>query len=123
MDPAGTVHLVWPTLLNGTDGTLLYATAAAGKTFGRPFRVPTLGSPKPSHPQRAIDGAGRPVIAWDEVRDGVRRAALGEASVGPGPVAFGPITTLSDESGAYPVLAATPKGIVAAWTSGPRIAA
>ena len=43
---------------------------------GSPLRVPTLGSPKPSHPQIAIDGAGRPVIAWDEVRDGVRRAAV-----------------------------------------------
>ena len=82
VDAAGTVHMVWPTLLNGTDGTLLYATAAAGKTFGKPLRVPTLGSPKPSHPQIAIDGAGLPVIAWDEVRDGVRRAAFGRASIG-----------------------------------------
>lgn len=119
VDASGTVHMVWPTLLNGTDGTLLYATAAAGKAFGKPIRVPTLGSPKPSHPQIAIDGAGRPVIAWDEVRDGVRRAALGKARVGRGPITFGPIQTLSDEPGAYPVLAATPKGIVAAWTSGP----
>ncbi len=31
VDAAGTVHMVWPTLLNGTEGTLLYATAAAGK--------------------------------------------------------------------------------------------
>ena len=119
VDASGTVHMVWPTLLNGTDGTLLYATAPAGKAFGKPLRVPTLGSPKPSHPQIAIDGAGLPVIAWDEVRDGVRRAAFGRASIGPGAITFGPIETLSDESGAYPVLAATPKGIVAAWTSGP----
>jgi len=118
VDAAGTVHMVWPTLLNGTDGTLLYATAAAGKAFGRPIRVPTLGSPKPSHPQIAIDGAGVPVIAWDEVRDGVRRAAFGRASIGRGPITFGPIATLSDESGAYPVLAAVPDGLVAVWTSG-----
>ena len=119
VDAAGTVHMVWPTLLNGTDGTLMYATAAAGKTFGKPLRVPTLGSPKPSHPQIAIDHAGLPVIAWDEVRDGVRRAAFGRASVGRGPITFGPIETLSDESGAYPVLAAVPDGLVAVWTSGP----
>ncbi len=119
VDAAGTVHLVWPTLLNGTDGTLLYATAAAGKTFGRPIRVPTLGSPKPSHPQMAIDGGGRPVIAWDEVRDGVRRACVGRASIGrDGPITFGPIETLSDGPGSYPVLAAVPDGMVAVWTSG-----
>jgi hypothetical protein len=119
VDAAGTVHMVWPTLLNGTDGTLLYATAAAGKAFGKPLRVPTLGSPKPSHPQVAIDGAGRPVIAWDEVRDGVRRAAFSRASTGKGAVTFGPIETLSDQPGAYPVLAAVPDGLVAVWTSGP----
>ena len=58
VDAAGTVHLVWPTVLNGTDGALLYATAAAGKSFAKPDRVPTLGSPKPSHPQIAIDRPG-----------------------------------------------------------------
>ena len=119
VDASGTVHMVWPTLLNGADGTLLYATAAAGKPFGKPIRVPTLGSPKPSHPQIAIDGAGQPVIAWDEVRDGVRRPALGKASNGRGPVTFGPIVVLSEESGAYPVVAAVPDGLVAVWTSGP----
>ncbi len=117
VDPAGTVHLVWPTLLNGADGTLLYATAAAGKTFGRPIRVPTLGSPKPSHPQIAIDGGGRPVIAWDEVRDGVRTAAFRRVTAGDA-AAFGPSETLERATSSYPVLAATTKGIVAVWTSG-----
>ena len=119
VDASGTVHMVWPTLLNGTDGTLLYATTAAGKPFGKPIRVPTLGSPKPSHPKIAIDGAGQPVIAWDEVRDGVRRPAFGRASSGRGPITFGPIVVLSEESGAYPVLAAVPDGLIAVWTSGP----
>lgn len=118
VDATGTVHMVWPTLLNGTDGTLLYATAAAGRTFGGPIRVPTLGSPKPSHPQIAIDGAGHVTIAWDEVRSGVRTAALRRVTAGAA-AAFGPIETLDTATSSYPVLAATPKGIVAAWTSGP----
>ena len=33
---------------------------------------PTLGSPKPSHPQVAVDGTGRLFVAWDEVAE--RRA-------------------------------------------------
>jgi hypothetical protein len=119
VDAAGTVHMVWPTLLNGTDGTLLYATAAAGKAFGQPIRVPTLGSPKPSHPQIAIDRAGRPVIAWDEVRNGVRQAAFRRATAGRDGMTFGPIETLSDGPGSYPVVAAVTDGIVAVWTSGP----
>ena len=120
VDAAGTLHMVWPTLLNGTDGTLLYATAAAGKTFGKPLRVPTLGSPKPSHPQIAIDGGGRAVIAWDEVRNGVRAAALRRATATrDGQVTFGPIETLSNGPASYPVVAAVAGGVVAAWTSGP----
>ena len=119
VDAAGTVHMVWPTLLNGTDGTLLYATAAAGEAFGKPLRVPTLGSPKPSHPQIAIDGAGRPVIAWDEVRNGVRQPAIRRASAGRDGMTFGPIETLSDGPGSYPVVAAVTNGIVAVWTAGP----
>ena len=120
VDAAGTVHMVSPTLLNGTDGTLLYAIARAGTTFGRPIRVPTLGSPKPSHPHSAVDGAGRPVIAWDEVRNGVRAAALRRAAANrDGQVTFGPVETLSNGPASYPVVAAVPGGVVAAWTSGP----
>ncbi len=120
VDAAGTVHLVWPTVPNGTEGALHYAVSRDGKAFSAPVRVPTLGSPKPSHPQITIDGAGRAVVAWDEVRNGVRQAALRRVTISrDGQPAFGAIATLADGSSAYPVLAAVPDGIIAAWTSGP----
>ena len=120
VDAPGTVHMVWPTLLNGTDGTLLYAQIREGKVFGQPVRVPTPGSPKPSHPQIVIDGRGRAVVAWDEVRSGVRQPAMCRVMMSrEGQANFGPIVTLSEGPGSYPVLAAVPGGLVAAWTSGP----
>ena len=56
VDAAGTVHLVWPTVIGGAEGAILYATSRDGRSFSKPVRVPTLGSPKPSHPQVIVDG-------------------------------------------------------------------
>ena len=81
--------------------------------------MPTLGSPKPSHPQIAIDGEGRAVIAWDEVRSGVRGAAYSRiTSAANAAPAFGPIELLGAAGpSAYPVLATSAKGLVAVWTA------
>ena len=51
--------------------------ADAGRRAASPprVRIPTLGSPKPSHPQVAVDGTGRLFVAWDESIEGVRTAA------------------------------------------------
>jgi hypothetical protein len=120
VDAKGAVHLVWPTVSGGTEGALLYAVSRDGRSFSAPVRVPTLGSPKPSHPQIALDGQGRIVVAWDEVRNGVRGAAFSRMSGSTGGApAFGAAQTLSSGGpSAYPVLAASSKGLVAVWTSG-----
>lgn len=111
VDAQGAVHLVWPTVQNEM-GLLLYATTRDGVSFSKPVPVPTLGSPKPSHPQIAIDAAGTVFIAWDEVRGGVRRAAV-KAMQGNSPA-----QELGDAT-SYPVMAAADSGLVTAWTSGP----
>jgi hypothetical protein len=118
VDAAGTVHLVWPTVLNGTEGALHYAMSTDGRSFTPPVRVPTLGSPKPSHPQIAIDAKGRVMIAWDEVVNGVRTAAGRPASSRNGRVEFGDLVRLGDGAGTYPVIAATSRGWVAVWSTG-----
>jgi len=110
VDAQGTVHLVWPTVQNET-GVLLYATSKGGAAFSKPIALRTLGGPKPSHPQIAIDGSGSVFIAWDEVRGGVRRAAI-KALAG---------NSIAEELGdvtSYPVLAGIESGLVVAWTSG-----
>ena len=111
VDAKGTVHLVWPTVKD-EQGVILYATSQNGVTFSTPVRLPTLGGPKPSHPQIAINAAGSAFVAWDEVRDGVRRAAIAPIGGRAAPQILGDATS-------YPVMAATASGLVAAWTSGP----
>lgn len=121
VDAAGTAHLVWPTVLGGEnpEGALFYASTRDGRTFGRSTRIPTLGSPKPSHPQIAVGRGGRLVVAWDEAIGGRRVAAARELTPGPDRVDFGPVVTLADEGPAmYPVLASTDAGILAVWTTG-----
>ncbi len=111
VDAKGTVHLVWPTVKN-EQGVILYSTSHDGTTFRAPVQLPTLGGPKPSHPQVAISGNGRVFVAWDEVRDGVRRAAIAPVGGSAAPQVLGDATS-------YPVMAATSSGLIAVWTSGP----
>ena len=118
IDRAGTVHLAWPTVLNGEEGVLMYSTSSNGRPFAAPIRVPTLGSPKPSHPQIAAGADGRVMIAWDEVVGGVRTAAGRNISIRNGKAEFGDIVKFADGSSSYPVLAATPRGWVAVWSTG-----
>lgn len=120
VDDRGAVHLVWPTVSGGVEGALLYAVSRDGKSFSPPARVPTLGGPKPSHPQIAVNGAGQIVIGWDEVRSGVRTVVISRVTttVG-GTPSFGSPETLDAAQSAYPVIAAVPGGWLAAWTSGP----
>lgn len=120
-DSSGLVHIVWPTVVTertSVTGALFYATTMDGVTFTPRTRVPTLGGPKPTHPQIAVDDSGRAFIAWEESRGGARQALVRTiARDRDGRVTFGPITTLGTrESSVYPVLAATSRGMLAVWT-------
>jgi hypothetical protein len=122
VDAGGTVHLVWPTVIGGAEpqGAIFYASTKDGRRFTTRMRVPTLGSPRPMHPQIAIDRSGRMVVAWDEVIDGQRVASARELRLRAGQdPSFGELMTLSPGGAAmYPVLAATDSGFVAVWTTG-----
>jgi hypothetical protein len=121
VDAKGTVHLVWPTVIGvaNPEGALFYSTTRDGRTFGRSTRIPTLGSPKPSHPQIAIGRGGQLVVAWDEAIGGQRVAAVRELKAGSDRLEFGPVVRLALERPAmYPVLASTDAGMLAVWTTG-----
>jgi hypothetical protein len=122
VDARGVVHLVWPTVIGGTvpEGALFYASSRDGRAFTTRMRIPTLGSPRPSHPQVALDASGRIIVAWDELVDGERVAALRQLKPQPdGTMAFGPIVRLAESGRAtYPVMASASTGLVATWTSG-----
>jgi hypothetical protein len=113
IDAAGIIHLAWPTVKNDA-GVILYATSKDGTAFSVPVRVPTLGGPKPSHPQIAVDSNGRVVIAWDEAVNGVRQAASVAAEPGG---TFAKASVIGE--GTYPVMAKADGAMVTAWTSGP----
>ncbi len=116
------VHLVWPTVIGGAEpqGALFYSSTRDGQTFTPRQRVPTLGSPKPGHPQIALASDGRLVIAWDELVGGVRRAAtIGARTGANGTLTFDRPQMLStDLPSAYPILAQTTNGMLVAWTRG-----
>ena len=120
VDARGTVHLAWPTVVGGAkpEGAIFYASTSDGRRFTSRVRIPTLGGPKPSHPQIVVDRAGRIFAAWDESVNGRRVAALREvrlhADRDPG---FGEVVTLA-ENAMYPVLAATDNGLVTVWSTG-----
>jgi hypothetical protein len=123
VDTAETVHVVWPTLLDGAEpaAALFYATSDNGRTYSARVRVPTLGGSKPTHPQIAITLDGRTMLAWDEVpAGGVRTAAISVVTTSGGQPRVGKPVPLNDgEPASYPVLATTDGGVLAAWTSGP----
>jgi hypothetical protein len=120
VDGKNVVHLVWPTVIGGEEpeGALFYSSTRDGRTFTERQRIPTLGSPKPSHPQIVVGTDGRVVVAWDELRSGVRTVALRELRPdAAGRVRLGAIQTLTaGRSGSYPVLAAASRAVLAAWT-------
>ena len=53
VDGAGVIHAVWPTVIGGEkpEGAIFYASSRDGRSFSSRTRIPTLGSPKPMHPQ------------------------------------------------------------------------
>jgi hypothetical protein len=119
----GTIHLVWPTVIGGDSpqGAIFYSSSKDGRTFTARQRVPTLGAPKPSHPQIIISGTDL-IVAWDEVVNGVRQASARPLRVdGSGGATFGDVIPLGageDSSSSYPVLAATSRGVLAVVTRG-----
>jgi len=122
VDGGGTVHIVWPTVIPGPEpeGALFYASTRDGLHFTTRRRIPTLGSPKPSHPQIAVSAGGRVVVAWDESISGTRVAAMRELKSGPGggPV-FGEVMPVAPTGAAdHPVVAATDAGFVVVWSAG-----
>ena len=120
-DARNVVHAVWPTVTEGANaqGAIFYASTADGRRFSPRIRIPTLGGPKPTHPQVVVDRSGRVIVAWDETVNGRRVSAAREIRVkGSAVPEFGEIVTIpANGPTAYPMLAATDTGLVAIWTT------
>ncbi|HTK28506.1 MAG TPA: sialidase family protein [Vicinamibacterales bacterium] len=121
VDGRSRIHIVWPTLVKEGDGeptiALFYATSPDGKRFSPRLRLPTEGLPH--HPQIALRADGSAVVAWDEVKDGKRRAVLASEKGAQGGGAAFTREPLADAAPAlYPIAAVADGGVVVAWTSG-----
>lgn len=123
LDRAGRVHVVWPTLVQGSGGetlALFHASSPDGRVFSPRQPLPTSGAA--SHPQMVASGDSL-IVAWDELAAGKRRVKVARsAAAGDGPVAFAPVELDGDDTGSYPALAATSSHVVMAWTQGEGIA-
>jgi hypothetical protein len=122
VDTGGTTHVVWPTVIPGEtpEGALFYASTVDGRTFTPRVRVPTLGSPRPMHPQITRDADGTLVVAWDELIGGAHVAAARWVRVSDAGVpTFGaPVRLAASGASSHPVLAGSSTGVVAAWSTG-----
>jgi hypothetical protein len=125
VDPAGRVHIVWPTVINEKAGprkVLFHAVSADKKTFSSRVRIPTEG--QANHPQMVIRRDGTLRLVWDESGSGSRRIAFARGRLNAaGTAVFERSTDLVNAIGTYPVVAgvragaSVPDGVVAAWTS------
>ncbi|HUK34166.1 MAG TPA: hypothetical protein VLV86_09665, partial [Vicinamibacterales bacterium] len=119
IDRAGTVHIVWPTLVDGPEPAigLFHASTRDGVTFTPRQRIPTLGTIKPSHPQMTLDGCGTLTLLWDEAQGAARRVAMRRLTPeSSGAVSVGEATLISGPpSAVYPVVAPVDRGVVTAW--------
>jgi hypothetical protein len=123
VDGRGTAHIAWPTVLDGSapEGALFYASSTDARTFSARVRVPTLGGPRPMHPQVMADSGGGVYVAWDEGIDGARQAAVRSVRFDPaGRPTFGVPRRLGQPGtpSAYPLLVPTPAGPLAVYVSG-----
>jgi hypothetical protein len=123
VDGSGVIHAVWPTVIGGDtpEGAIFYASSRDGRSFSPRTRVPTLGSPKPMHPQIVTVNAGQLAVAWDEVIGGVRQASLRTMRFDEaGKPIFGAPMRLGspDEPSSYPILLSTPTGVLAVFVEG-----
>lgn len=116
MTSAGAIHIVWPAVLPGESVKgIFYASSTDGKQFTPRTRMDRLTKGAAAHPQIALTASGLAVV-WDELADGVKQVMLRERAFD---VAAWSEPTVFHESAAayYPVVAATPDGMLLAWTS------
>jgi len=125
-DARNQIHVAWPTLVgDGPGGAssigLFYARSLDGRTFSSRLRIPTEGLPH--HPQIQVVG-GDLVFAWDELKDGARRAVIARRPLEGGAQAnFVRQVVSNDGPGVYPALAVSGQRAIVAWSStGPQSA-
>ena len=123
VDGRNTVHVVWPTLVNGATPdaepalAMFYAASRDGVHFSARQRVPAIGTPR--HPQLVAAADGSLLLTWDEETAAGRRVLVGRAMPrAAAGVTFSREIVSGAERAEYPVVATTSGGAVLAWKAG-----
>ena len=124
----GTVHIVWPTLIESETTTrkaIFYSYSLdGGRTFARRIRVDSNdeGSRTAAHPQLALAGS-RAVVVWDESSAQGRQVRLTEITSSSTatwtPIVGTPVVLSGDDRGVYPAVTSASGRPVVAWTANP----
>lgn len=116
MTASGAIHIVWPAVLPGEPVKgIFYASSTDGKQFTPRARMDRLTKGAAAHPQIALTASGLAVV-WDELAGGVKQVMLRERAIDGG--TWSEPTVFHESVAAYyPVVAATPDGMILAWTS------
>jgi hypothetical protein len=125
VDPAGIVHVAWPTLVTvggSTEKAVFYSFSAdGGQSFAPRIRLDDAADDGVAgHPQIAIADS-RVVAVWDERLGDRSRVRLREIAPAPqagwAPV-LGTLRTLDDDrAGQYPSVTAAAGAVLVAWTA------
>jgi hypothetical protein len=113
------VHVAWPAPADGKSASphsLFYAVSGDGRSFSPRIRIPTAGPV--AHVQLSIGHDGLPFVFWDEVVDGSRRVAAARATSSASSAFESVPLPAQPRGGGWPVLAATPSGLIVAWVNG-----
>ena len=119
VDSRNRVHIVWPTLVNGSTPDaepaleLFYAVSNDGRSFAPRLRIPTEGVPRHARIVTAADDSL--VVVWEEQTSHARRVVIGHARANEG--RFTRDVVSGAGSAVYPVVAAAGRASVVAWTS------
>jgi hypothetical protein len=121
IDEANAIHVVWPTLVGGSDGAeetlaLFYAASKDGRRFAARQQIPTEGVAR--HPQLAVGPDGTITVAWDEQMTGGRHVVVARGTTGDTNTVRFVRQSVSDAPGTYPAVAMLADAAVVVWTGG-----
>ena len=117
-DRRGRVHIVWPTMIAGTETatkTIFYSASDDGRSFLEPVPLPARGHAH--HAQVTVTADGRLVVLWDEANGDSRSVVMAVGRVdAEGRTEFVRVLDL-DSAGIYPTVINQGDGVLAGWVS------
>jgi hypothetical protein len=120
VDDAGRVHVVWPTVVTGSDSStrkgLFHAMTIDGRTFTPRVAIPHEEAAQ--HPQIAATGDGTIVVTWDSYVGDVPHVFHARGALDAGGVMQFVKADVAPAPGRYPAIVAAGTRTVTAWTSG-----